>query len=286
MLVCSFVAIIVVWAAIIVVLRPPLVAIYCGFKFALIAVLMIYVCSSPQLLTNLNEYGHGQIEQNSQLTCENNKTIQYFAMLQSECDRELGLIEDILNLQHLQAGTYPQQFTNINLHDLILHIIEPLETQFQNQQQTFEINLTPDLPTIEIDSFSLSHILTELLNNARKYTPVGEKTSLGVTVIQDETATEDKIPEHFASKPSFLQLIVSNTGVTIAPEELTRIFDKFYRIPSQNPWQHSGTGLGLALVKKLVEQMNGKIVAQSANNLTQFIVRLPVVHLHSVTEEN
>ncbi|MBD2466278.1 response regulator [Nostoc sp. FACHB-145] len=233
-----------------------------------------------ELLNNLSEQEDGRIEQNSQLSC------QYFAMLQSECDRELGLIENILSLQHLQAGTYPQQLTNINIHDLILHIIEPLETQFQNQQQTFEINLAPDLPTIEIDSSSLTHILTELLNNARKYTPAGEKISLVVTVIQDETATEDKIPERFASKPSFLQLIISNTGVTIATEELTRIFDKFYRIPSQNPWKHSGTGLGLALVKKLVEQMNGKIVAQSANNLTQFIVRLPVVHLHSVTEEN
>ncbi|MGV0107542.1 hypothetical protein NSTCB13_06429 [Nostoc sp. DSM 114160] len=53
MLVCSFVAIIVVWAAIIVVLRPPLVAIYCGFKFALIAVLMIYVCSSPHIMVTV-----------------------------------------------------------------------------------------------------------------------------------------------------------------------------------------------------------------------------------------
>jgi len=233
-----------------------------------------------ELLTNLSKQEHGRIEQSSQLSC------QYLAMLQTECDRELGFIEDILNLQHLQAGTYPQQFTNINLHDLILHIIEPLETQFQNQQQTFEINLAPDLPTIDIDSFSLSQILKELLNNARKYTPAGEKISLAVSVIQDETATEEKIFGRFVTQPSFLKIVVANTGVTIASEELTRIFDKFYRIPSKNPWNHSGTGLGLTLVKKLVEQMNGKIVAESTNNLTQFILQLPVVPLHSVTEEN
>lgn len=233
-----------------------------------------------ELLTNLSKQEDGQIEQNYQLSC------QYLAMLQTECDRELGFIEDILNLQHLQAGTYPQQFTNINLHDLILHIIEPLESQFQNQQQTFEINLAPDLPTIDIDSFSLSQILKELLNNARKYTPTGEKISLAVSVIQDETATDEKIFGRFVTQPSFLKIVVANTGVTITSEELPRIFDKFYRIPNKNPWNHSGTGLGLTLVKKLVEQMNGKIVAESTNNLTQFILELPVVPLHRVTEEN
>jgi signal transduction histidine kinase len=67
-----------------------------------------------------------------------------------------------------------------------------------------------------------------------------------------------------------------NTGVEIAPQELPRIFDKFYRIPNNDPWKHGGTGLGLALVKKLVEQMGGAIKVESMNSQTYFKVRLVV----------
>ncbi|MBU7586794.1 MAG: GAF domain-containing sensor histidine kinase [Nostoc sp. TH1S01] len=236
-----------------------------------------------QLLKSLSKQEDDIIPEISQSSCHECKTIHYLNILQSECDRELQLIEDILKLQHLQAGTYPQKLTVNNIHDLICHIIEPHEIQIQQQQQhTFEIHLASNLPTIEIDSFSFTHIITELLKNARKYTPPSEKISLTATVIQDETTTDNKIPRCIARKSSFLQIIVANTGITISPEELTRIFEKFYRIPSQNPWQHHGTGLGLALVKKLVENMNGSIVAESANNLIQFIVRLPFAPLYRV----
>jgi signal transduction histidine kinase len=236
-----------------------------------------------QLLTTLSQQGNGLISEISQSPFQNHQLMKYLAILQEECDRELKLIEDILSLQHLEAGTYSQQLTKINLQDLILHIIESFEIQIQNQQQNFEVNLAPDLPTLEIDSFSLSRIITELLNNARKYTQAGETISLGVSVIQDETATQEEVPDLLASKPSFLKLIVTNTGVEIASEELPRIFDKFYRIPGHDPWKHSGTGLGLALVKKLVEQMNGVIFAESRNNLTQFIIQFPCAPVHRAT---
>lgn len=238
-----------------------------------------------QLLTTLNERGDGLMQEISQSSFLDNKTIQYLAVLQEDCDRELKLVEDILSLQHLQAGTYPQQLTKINLQNLILHIIEPFENQIQNQQQTFEVNLAPNLPTLDIDSFSLSRIITELLNNALKYTPPGEMISLAVSVIDDDTATPEQVHNVLEPQP-LLQLIVGNTGVEIAPEEIPRIFDKFYRIPGHDPWKHSGTGLGLALVKKLVKHMNGVIFAESTNNLTQFIVRFPIVLLERVTQES
>ncbi|HEY9858692.1 MAG TPA: ATP-binding protein, partial [Candidatus Obscuribacterales bacterium] len=73
-----------------------------------------------------------------------------------------------------------------------------------------------------------------------------------------------------------LQLSVSNSGVEISLDEQTRIFEKFYRIPNADPWKQAGTGLGLALVRKLVAHLGGSIQVQSANNLTNFIVELPL----------
>lgn len=190
--------------------------------------------------------------------------IQYLTILQEECDRELGLVEDLLSLQHLEAGTHPQRLTTIQLSDWILHIIEPFEMRTQNQQQVLQVDLASNLPTLCLDPFSLNRILTELLNNACKYTPAGGTIAFSAQVIHPTTGESE-----------FLQLAVSNTGVMIAPEEIPRIFDKFYRILNHDPWKYGGTGLGLALVKKLVEQMGGAIQAGSTAGMTQFIVQLP-----------
>ncbi|HIK29347.1 MAG: response regulator [Oscillatoriaceae bacterium SKW80] len=194
------------------------------------------------------------------------KALQYLQVLQEECDRELSLVEDLLNLQYLEAGTYSRQLSTLNLRDWIEHVIEPFHARTQNQQQIFRVNIAPDLPTTEIDSISVSRIITELLTNACKYTPTGETISLTVNIIRDETPNQ----------PCFLQIIITNTGVEIPSEELPRIFDKFYRIPNNDPWKYGGTGLGLALVQKLIQQSGGSLTVESLNNLTQFIVRLPI----------
>jgi signal transduction histidine kinase len=75
-------------------------------------------------LTTLSQQENNLISENSQLSFQNHQVMKYLAVLQEECDRELKLIEDILSLQHLEAGTYSQQLTKINLQGLILHIIE------------------------------------------------------------------------------------------------------------------------------------------------------------------
>jgi len=228
-----------------------------------------------QLLITLSDQENKQVSANNPASTQNQKIFQYLKLLQEECDQELRLVEDLLNLQHLEAGTYQQQLTTINLEDWILHVIEPYEIRTQNHQQSFSINIAPNLPTVSCDSFSLSRVITELLNNACKYTPAGGSIAIELNVFQEETI-QHEASISLINQSSWLQLIVSNTGVEISATELTRIFDKFYRIPQNDPWKHGGTGLGLALVKKLLEQMGGGIIAKSSNNLTQFIVHCPL----------
>jgi signal transduction histidine kinase len=102
--------------------------------------------------------------------------------------------------------------------------------------------------------------LQELLHNACKYTPAGETITLSIR----------RESEHFCC------FRVINTGVDIPPEEQERVFDNFYRIPTHDPWQYGGTGLGLALVKKLVERLGGTIRLTSENKRTEFAVSLPI----------
>ncbi|MBD2464819.1 response regulator [Oscillatoria sp. FACHB-1407] len=217
-----------------------------------------------KLLTTVTDQGRNLLEEISK-SSPDNKVVHYFKVLQEECDRELNLVEDLLSLQHIEAGTYAAQPTSINLQDLIPHLVEPFEARTQTQQQSLQVCVDPDLPSIYLDPRCINRIITELLSNACKYTPAGETIAISASLAHNNTV---------AHLNRCLQLTVTNTGVEIPSEELSRIFDKFYRIPNNDPWKHGGTGLGLALVRKLIEQMGGVIRVESDPQQTSFIVQL------------
>lgn len=142
---------------------------------------------------------------------------------------------------------------------MISPIVESFAERAQTQQQSLETQVSTDLPALITDASKLERILTELLHNASKYTPAGERIII--------TAKAEL---------NFLRLQVSNSGVEISTTELARIFDKFYRIPNNDSWKHGGTGLGLALVRKLVERLGGTIEATASQRWTSFTVEIPI----------
>jgi signal transduction histidine kinase len=104
-----------------------------------------------------------------------------------------------------------------------LGLVASFEERISDRQQTLILDLEPELPDLVTDAIGLKRILTELLHNACKYTPPDE------SIIVAAWREADK-----------LYLGVTNTGVEISPEELPRIFDKFYRIPNGDPWKAQG----------------------------------------------
>lgn len=212
------------------------------------------------LLMGLTNKGETFIQDAAQSEAQNKEAIHYLRILQEESERELNLIEDLLNFQQIEAGVYATQPIPINLQDWLPHAIESFEIRTSNQQQKLQLEIEPNLPTLTVDLRGFSRIFTELLNNACKYTPSGETIAISA----------------YTQGKNFY-LSITNTGIEIPPEELPHIFNKFYRIPNNDPWKYSGIGLGLALVKKLVEQIGGIITVQSNNNRTQFIVQLPIL---------
>ncbi|MEB3178171.1 MAG: PAS domain S-box protein [Nostocaceae cyanobacterium] len=183
---------------------------------------------------------------------------RYLDILQTECNRETDLINDLLDLQRLEASSYPLALNDeLYLPTWIPEIIEPFVSRFQQRQQNFHLNLAPNLPTLVSDAAGLARMAAELLNNACKYTASG-----GDIICQVETTD------------NFVTFAVSNQA-EIPPQALSRIFDKFYRVPGADPWKQGGTGLGLALVKKLVQQLGGTIEVESTNGWTTFTVQLP-----------
>ncbi len=187
---------------------------------------------------------------------------RYLDLLNRECSREIYLINDLLDLQRLETGNKPPAFQMIFLQEWLPGVLRPFQLRAEKQQQSLEVALK--LQYITTDSYYLSRIVTELVNNACKYTPAGGVITVDIQPWQEPS-----------QEPSLVDLSVVNTGAEIPADELPLIFNKFYRVPTPDPWQQGGTGLGLALVKQLVTTLEGKIEVESIDLETRFRVRLP-----------
>lgn len=191
------------------------------------------------------------------------KITQYLHILGQECDREINLINDLLDLQQLEAGRKQTTLETVNFQQWLVAFIQPFQERTAERQQHLV------LESVGIESFasaeicfdlkSLERIVSELLNNACKYTPPGQQIIV----------TTHLLPER-------LEIQVTNFGVEIPAQALPHIFDRFYRVPSGDPWKQGGTGLGLALIKKLVEHLNGSIQVESGSSRTCFALTLAI----------
>lgn len=210
-------------------------------------------------------------------------------IIQAMCTREIELITNLLDLQRLEVGSYSEVLVELlNLPSWLPSLLEPFYYQTQHMRQTLQVNLPDVIPPLLQDRVSLRRILTELLNNACKYTPVGGEIALSVRYDQlvfeenpdPEThclypADGAKLPtERVSDSPGFTAVTtftISNS-VEIHSAQLSRLFEKFYRVPQHDPWLQGGMGVGLALVQKLVEHLRGTIQVESSQGWTTFTV--------------
>lgn len=200
---------------------------------------------------------------------------QYFQILNQECQREISLISDLLDLTRLDVGKTTLHPTPLDLATWLPELLQPFQARTRQQHQHLTLNLVPPLPSLSTDIPSLERILSELLHNACKYTPPG--ASITVTVQGVEQAPQAPLlPAPNTPLASGVVIVVSNSGTEIPVAEYDRIFEKFYRIPRHDRWRHGGTGLGLALVKKLVERIGGTIAVHSAHQQVNFVITLPL----------
>nr|WP_290226168.1 ATP-binding protein [Trichocoleus desertorum] len=183
---------------------------------------------------------------------------KYLKILQKECDREAALINDLLDLQRLESNLYNNFVPEaIDLSTWLPNLIASLQLKAKAHQQSLQLDLPASLPVFVVDQGSLERLLIELLHNAHKY-----------------TAADGEIILQVRATDAMTSFIVRNQA-EISPEQLPRIFEKFYRIPYGDPWRQGGTGLGLSLVKGLVEQLQGTLEVESGGGWTTFTVQLP-----------
>ncbi len=192
---------------------------------------------------------------------------RYLAVLEQECDREVELINNILDLQRLETALLQQKGStddrvnveSIEIEDWLSTTVKSFAYRADESHQKITASISNSISTVLTDRTCLTKIMTELLNNACKYTCIG-----GDILVSIDSNL----------KLELLTIQIRNQAA-IATQHLPHIFDRFYRVPGNNRSQQ-GTGLGLSLVQKLVEQLNGKINVASSNGWTEFTIDLPI----------
>jgi two-component system, OmpR family, phosphate regulon sensor histidine kinase PhoR len=175
-------------------------------------------------------------------------------------DALLALINDLLDVAKIEAGQYVQHLVPTDLGKIIEEIVALLEPRAKKQG----VNLTfsyEGLKPVQSDPKNMEEIFNNLISNAINYSPGGG----------DVSVTARGLGEH-------IEIKVQDTGVGIAPEELPKIFNKFYRVKSPKTRDVMGTGLGLAIVKGVVDAHHGAIDVESVEGKgTTFKILLPVM---------
>ena len=236
-------------------LRTPVA----NIKLATRMLSLIIEQTSPEAFSSKDSVASHN-NRSSEKKAKGDKANHYLKILQDECQREIGLINDLLDLQRLETNHTTLTIESINLDDWLFKVVKPFEGRASSRQQLLSLKIVDSpLPMIQTDSVSLGRILTELINNACKYTPPGESI---IVQVQPESEA--------------MQFKISNSGIEIPEREIIHIFDKFYRVPSADPWKQGGTGLGLALVKKLTECLGGEVHVESTDMMTTFTVIIPL----------
>ncbi len=186
-------------------------------------------------------------------------------ILQDACEREINLVNDLLEFQGLDSDRkFPlprSEKTLIYLTEWLPHVLERFEFLMQQKSQTLTLDIYPENLSILVDQKIFERIIIEFMENAHKFTPEGKTIILKArhNRCPDVDFSTLADPNSSLDTDDFVCASVSSCGVEISQEELPRIFEKFYRIPNNNPWQYSGIGLGLALVERLAQELEGSI---------------------------
>lgn len=175
--------------------------------------------------------------------------------------RLLAHLNKMLDYSALLSGSLPLYKTEINLAEIADNVREMMEADRESRlkQLRLEIEVAPDTPTIQADSRRICQMLLELLDNARKFTPAGGR--LGVRVMPAE---------------GHVRINVWDEGVGISEEALPRIWEAFTQLDTGQAFRGGGLGLGLTIVKELVELHGGKVGVESQPGRgTCFTIDLP-----------
>jgi signal transduction histidine kinase len=185
---------------------------------------------------------------------------QYYEIIRKESERLTSLINNILDFSRIEAGKKEYSFRETDVADLVITTLESYRFEIEQNGFQFEQKIDNNLPHLRVDREAIARSLLNLVNNAVKY-----------------SSTEKYLGVHLYRRNGSVNLEVVDHGIGIPLKEQLKIFEKFYRVGDPLVHNTKGSGLGLSLVRHIVQAHGGEVAVESApGHGSRFIITLPL----------
>ena len=188
------------------------------------------------------------------------KTQEYYQIIRKESERLTALINNILDFSRIEAGRKEYDFRDTDLGELVRTTLDSYRYQIEQSGFKFEEKIAQDLPPMKVDREAMARSVLNLVNNSLKYSQ--DSRYIGVNLFRTNGSVRLEVIDH---------------GIGIARVEQEKIFDKFYRVGDPLVHNTKGSGLGLSLVRHIVQAHGGEVLVDSAPGQgSKFTIALPV----------
>ena len=185
---------------------------------------------------------------------------EYYSIIRKESERLTALINNILDFSRIEAGRKEYDFRQTDMRELVRNTLESYRYQIEQSGFAFEEKIAEDVPPLSVDREAMARSLLNLVNNALKYSQ--DQKFIGVNLFRDNGSVKLEVVDH---------------GIGIPPAEQQKIFDKFYRVGDPLVHNTKGSGLGLSLVRHIVQAHGGEVLVDSVPGRgSKFTINLPV----------
>jgi signal transduction histidine kinase len=191
---------------------------------------------------------------------EEGRRQEYYRVITRESERLSRLIDNVLDFSRIEGGRQRYELTPTAVEPLVRETVDAFAYPLEQQGFEVDVRVAPDLPDVPLDAEAVGQALTNLIDNAIKYS--ADRRAIAVEARRDG---------------DWLVLAVADRGIGIPPAEQRRIFEKFYRVGRSETQGRRGSGVGLALVRHVVEAHGGTVGVESApGEGSRFTLRLPL----------
>lgn len=171
---------------------------------------------------------------------------RFLRIIQENANRLTALINDLLDISRIETGRIELSLGPVSIPELVQSVANSMRTQAEEKHLDLAYQVAEDIPAILGDKDRLTQVLMNLVGNAILYTDAGGRVEIRAERLDDALAVS-----------------VADTGIGIPPEDISKIFERFFRGESERIQQCQGTGLGLPIVKSFVEMHGGRIWVES-----------------------
>lgn len=193
------------------------------------------------------------------------------AIVARQVDQVIGLIDDLLDISRIERGKISLQRRIVDLRTVIESAVEASSAAISEKSQILEVNLCDQEVRVDVDPTRVVQVFSNLLNNSSRYSDNNSQISLTLAL-------------EFTEQVGVAVVAIKDNGIGIAPDRLEEIFQMFAQIEDSLGRGNAGLGIGLTLVKTLVELHGGTVAAQSdgVGCGSQFVVRLPLTSANAI----